>query len=243
MARRPDVPCADCGQLMWSGSTSLPPGRATCRPCRAKHSTRAAMVRDNRTPCVDCGQQAWGQRCRSCANQAKVHARPTIRSADDPRVTRRLREQAAPGMSVGERTRLLAKWKRQGRQCTYCQAVATTIDHVLPLVRGGTNHEGNLTPCCRSCNGSKGGYVVVEWRTGRRLPPMQNPPEWATIRARPRMRKVRWAEPLPMFNVCAACGDAAGPTAEFCSARCAARVGYRRTVGIPDRAPLYGRAA
>jgi hypothetical protein len=34
MPRRPDVPCADCGQLMWRGSTSLPPGQATCLTCR-----------------------------------------------------------------------------------------------------------------------------------------------------------------------------------------------------------------
>jgi hypothetical protein len=32
--RKPDVPCADCGVLMWRGSGSLAPGQARCRPCR-----------------------------------------------------------------------------------------------------------------------------------------------------------------------------------------------------------------
>ncbi len=35
MARRPDLPCAVCGRLLWRGRTSLPEGEATCRPCRA----------------------------------------------------------------------------------------------------------------------------------------------------------------------------------------------------------------
>lgn len=38
MPHRPDVPCAGCGELIWRGSTSLPPGEATCRSCRRKQS-------------------------------------------------------------------------------------------------------------------------------------------------------------------------------------------------------------
>lgn len=34
MARKPDLPCAGCGELMWSGRSSLPPGQAMCLPCR-----------------------------------------------------------------------------------------------------------------------------------------------------------------------------------------------------------------
>lgn len=35
MPRRPDLPCADCGNLMWRGSGSLPEGEARCRQCRS----------------------------------------------------------------------------------------------------------------------------------------------------------------------------------------------------------------
>lgn len=57
MARRPDVPCAVCGKLMWSGSTSLPPGQATCHPCRRKLTPRPPtrrFVREIRS-CQKCG--------------------------------------------------------------------------------------------------------------------------------------------------------------------------------------------
>ena len=35
MARKPNIPCAGCGNLMWGGSNGLPAGQAMCRPCRA----------------------------------------------------------------------------------------------------------------------------------------------------------------------------------------------------------------
>ena len=90
-----------------------------------------------------------------------------IRPDDDRRVQRWKRDQRAPGLSTHQRGRLLAKWKRQGRQCSYCPAIADTIDHLLPLVRGGSNYEGNLVPACRRCNSSKASRTVMEWRTNR----------------------------------------------------------------------------
>ena len=38
-----------------------------------------------------------------------------------------------------------------------------TIDHVIPLARGGTNYEGNLVPCCKSCNSSKQDRLPIEF--------------------------------------------------------------------------------
>lgn len=35
MAKRPDTPCAGCGQLLWSGSGSKPAGERLCRACRS----------------------------------------------------------------------------------------------------------------------------------------------------------------------------------------------------------------
>lgn len=34
MPRKPEIPCASCGRLMWWCSSSLPAGQATCQPCR-----------------------------------------------------------------------------------------------------------------------------------------------------------------------------------------------------------------
>lgn len=39
MSRKPDLPCADCGKLLWRSGTSLPEGQARCRPCRVENPT------------------------------------------------------------------------------------------------------------------------------------------------------------------------------------------------------------
>jgi 5-methylcytosine-specific restriction endonuclease McrA len=52
-------------------------------------------------------------------------------------------------------------WKRRcsGGVCHYCGAVvgakALTMDHVVPLIRGGRSNKGNLVPTCKPCNDKK----------------------------------------------------------------------------------------
>ncbi len=51
----------------------------------------------------------------------------------------------------------------QGK-CAYCGTrEATTIDHLIPRVRGGFTVQGNLVPACHYCNSSKGATDVREW--------------------------------------------------------------------------------
>lgn len=51
--------------------------------------------------------------------------------------------------------------------CAYCQlAMATEIDHIVPVTKGGTNDRDNLVPACRSCNASKNDKTLTEWMEG-----------------------------------------------------------------------------
>lgn len=47
--------------------------------------------------------------------------------------------------------------------CAYCGAPATTIDHILPVTKGGTGELANLAPACRSCNSAKGNRSLAEF--------------------------------------------------------------------------------
>ncbi len=60
-------------------------------------------------------------------------------------------------------------WKNrraQGR-CHYCGARvhphSLTMDHVVPLARGGLTVRGNVVPCCKQCNTQKQSLLPLEW--------------------------------------------------------------------------------
>jgi len=48
-----------------------------------------------------------------------------------------------------------------------CAACGTkeriTLDHIVPLARGGKHSVGNFQPLCHSCNCSKGAKLMTEW--------------------------------------------------------------------------------
>jgi 5-methylcytosine-specific restriction endonuclease McrA len=39
--------------------------------------------------------------------------------------------------------------------CTYCGDPANSIDHIVPIIKGGTSERENLTPACMDCNRKK----------------------------------------------------------------------------------------
>lgn len=45
--------------------------------------------------------------------------------------------------------------ERDGHTCAYCGRTATTVDHVIPKARGGTDDESNLVAACVRCNSGK----------------------------------------------------------------------------------------
>ena len=45
--------------------------------------------------------------------------------------------------------------------CSYCGGPAGTVDHVVPLSRGGRNDAENLTAACFDCNRSKGARPLL----------------------------------------------------------------------------------
>jgi 5-methylcytosine-specific restriction endonuclease McrA len=60
------------------------------------------------------------------------------------------------------RTLRKTRWWQQktaSGTCHYCGRKVgiknLTMDHVIPLARGGQSTKGNLVPCCKKCNTSK----------------------------------------------------------------------------------------
>ena len=62
-------------------------------------------------------------------------------------------------------------WKRRLAKgvCHYCGAPTPphelTMDHIVPLVKGGRSTKGNVVPCCKTCNNNKKSLLPMEWGT------------------------------------------------------------------------------
>ena len=70
-------------------------------------------------------------------------------------------------------------WKNQlaAGICHYCGGKfppgELTMDHVIPVARGGKSDRGNVVPCCKACNQSKKFLTPAE----RILDSLDIPPE------------------------------------------------------------------
>lgn len=83
---------------------------------------------------------------------------PEIIRAKSQRRRARIAQNLTFHVSKKELKRLYAA------ECFYCDNAAETIDHVVPIVRGGSHGIGNLVPACNHCNFSKAGRTIMEWR-------------------------------------------------------------------------------
>ena len=60
-------------------------------------------------------------------------------------------------------------WNRkiQGGLCYYCHRKVgreqLTMEHVVPLSRGGKSKKGNIVPACKECNNKKRSLLPIEW--------------------------------------------------------------------------------
>lgn len=59
------------------------------------------------------------------------------------------------------------KRKRSNGICHYCgrqfKPAELTMDHLIPIVRGGKTTQGNVVPACKECNNKKKYLLPTEW--------------------------------------------------------------------------------
>ena len=94
----------------------------------------------------------------------------------------------------GWRALRAATFARWGRVCWRCGGYANSVDHVVPVVLGGTHDLANLRPACSSCNSSTGASV------GNRLRPRRPRPLTARQLAAIRAKRAEAGMPEPVWR-------------------------------------------
>ncbi len=131
-------------------------GKACTGPCREwrpleKFAHHATCAGGRRNTCTTC-------------NGRIARANPNFRVKNVAAVEAyRSRLLAAPGEGVSAvEVRILFELYPL---CAYCkQSPSVTLDHVVPISRGGAHEFANLLPACRSCNSSKNALTLEEWQ-------------------------------------------------------------------------------
>jgi 5-methylcytosine-specific restriction endonuclease McrA len=68
-----------------------------------------------------------------------------------------------------KRLRASQWWKRRrsSGMCHYCgqrfPPRELTMDHIVPIIRGGHSTRGNVVPACKDCNSKKRYMLPAEW--------------------------------------------------------------------------------
>lgn len=155
-------------------SVSGKPPAKYCDPCK-KLSFRASQkaYRERNREAISEWKRSYNFEYRQ-RDLEKAKARCAAWAAANPDKVRELgrkknsRRRAllassnSPGVST-EQWRSICE--THGFRCAYCGVEdKLTVDHVIPISRGGPDAPENVVPACKSCNSSKGAKTLDEWQ-------------------------------------------------------------------------------
>jgi hypothetical protein len=144
--------------------------RYCSKQCKEKAQLLRNKFKNTLSLCLICGEKSNGsygykrKYCsKSCKHNGMFGGKPPLEERTR-KAQRNFRERNVNGLSRQQIRNLRIQWISEGILCAYCDNTCETIDHILPLNRGGDNERQNLTPACRSCNSSKGDRLLSEWK-------------------------------------------------------------------------------
>jgi 5-methylcytosine-specific restriction endonuclease McrA len=160
---RPNVPCTGCGKLMWPKDLAAVP---LCNPCRRVRLRR---------PCDGCGAPITKPRhpdytfeycSRDCYRAAKTEP-PEVRKAKQRARNAQKRARREYLLRDAEHIDHDAVFARDGFKCqicggrlamkqTYPHPKSPSLDHIIPLSRGGAHDLANVQAAHLVCNQRKG---------------------------------------------------------------------------------------
>jgi len=168
--------CTECGSSGPFHKDKRIKDGLTSRCKKCLNSKNKQNYRENKQAYKD-RAKAWGE-----ANSDKVkkfkenwrHNNPGYWNewrADNPELARMHSQRRRAHERAAEGTYTPAEWKalcaEYDYKCVKCgQQVPLTVDHVIPLSKGGRNSIDNIQPLCLPCNSGKKDRIA-DYRTGK----------------------------------------------------------------------------
>ncbi len=123
--------------------------------------------------CIDCGKKLSArtyERCRKCNDLSISGSKSKFwKGGYENKLLLNSKYRSLRKKSIGSFT--LEEWellkKQYGNKCPRCNKlepdIKLTIDHIIPLSKGGSNYIENIQPLCYSCNSSKGNRIAIKY--------------------------------------------------------------------------------
>lgn len=165
--------CTRCGktkpttQFYLRGDTRKDPYQSCCKECSKKKMKKWYAKNDahqkekskkwrfsNLTHCLARDRKYYGENKEQHSESHKKWVENNRNKVRQINRNRRAREIGAEGSFTPEEFSALCE--KYGNMCLCCgQETKLTADHVVPLVKGGTNWIDNIQPLCGPCNSGK----------------------------------------------------------------------------------------
>ena len=141
---------------------TTPPGMK-CIDCYTDISRRKLLKNGNRKKrCVDCEshrKKYFKVKRKNYVTQARHKRRALIKQSE-----------------VGFVPPISDLVFKQGGRCAICngkfsERLKPTIDHIIPIIKGGPHIASNVQALCRSCNAKKGSKILTQTVNNRKAEP------------------------------------------------------------------------
>ncbi|MGN7308837.1 HNH endonuclease [Bacillus subtilis] len=105
--------------------------------------------------------------CKICGTEKNVKSFPIVRKLSNGNRVRRHVCRACSSYGTGNNIKTSVKKRvleEANYLCFFCGEHGTSVDHIIPRSKGGTNHRRNLICACIKCNSRRGNMSVAEFQ-------------------------------------------------------------------------------
>lgn len=161
--------CIKAYSQVWYKSNKIKSHENT-RKWRAKNSDREkelSRIRYSENPEIRERQKNWNHQNSARANgHYSKWRKNNPEKVKEYKLNRYIREKNASGrIAHSEWVSLCEKYNYT---CLCCKRrdIKLTLDHIIPLILGGSNTIDNAQPLCKTCNSKKGARFIMDYRLG-----------------------------------------------------------------------------